>query len=292
MTAQARASVGTEARAEAGAGVGAEPVGARAAAEAEAGTQPAGTRGGVAAEAGAVMAAEARAAVEMITRAHFALLDFDGPICGLFAGHSARGIAREQIGWLAERGLHGLLTDDVRGERDPFQVLRAVDARQRGSDLVTELEERLTQQELRAVPSAFPTPYADPLIRTWSAVGTRLAIATNNSPRAVTRYLDLRGLTPCFTPHIYGRTSRLDLLKPDPHCLRRAMSALGAAPAETVMIGDAPSDCRAAREAGVGFVGFARNETKARLLREAGANALVPDWQPVLARLRSRGSVR
>ncbi|MEV0120601.1 HAD-IA family hydrolase [Streptomyces sp. NPDC050703] len=237
-------------------------------------------------------AAEARAAGELITRARFALLDFDGPICRLFAGHSAPHIAEAQIGWLAERGLHGLLTDDVRGERDPFQVLRAVDARYRGSDLVTELEERLTQQELRAAGSAWPTPYADSVIRTWSAVGTRLAIATNNSPRAVTRYLGLRGLTPCFAPHIYGRTSRLDLLKPDPHCLRRAMSAMGAAPAETVMIGDTPSDCRAARRAGVGFVGFARNETKAALLREAGAEALVSGWEPVRDQLWSRGSVR
>ncbi|CAM5442073.1 HAD family hydrolase OS=Streptomyces alboniger OX=132473 GN=CP975_16310 PE=4 SV=1 [Streptomyces alboniger] len=235
------------------------------------------------------MAAETAAAGEMISRARFVLLDFDGPICRLFAGHSASRIAEAQIGWLAERGLHGLLADGVREERDPFQVLRAVDARRPGGGVVTELEERLTQQELDAVRSAWPTPYADPVIRTWSAVGARLAVATNNSPRAVARYLDGRGLTACFAPHVYGRTSRLDLLKPDPYCLNQAMKAMGAAPAETVMVGDTPSDLRAARRAGVGFVGFARTGRNARLLREAGADALIPGWQQVLDRLWSRG---
>jgi phosphoglycolate phosphatase len=236
------------------------------------------------------VAAEAQAAGKLITRARSVLLDFDGPICRLFAGYSAPQIADTQIRWLADRGLHGLLTEDVREERDPFQVLRAVDARHPGSDLVTELEERLTRQELNAVASAWPTPYVDPVIRTWSAVGVRLAITTNNSPQTVARYLDNRGLTDCFAPHIYGRTRHLNLLKPDPDCVYRALSALGAAPAETVMVGDTPSDLWAAREAGVHFVGFARNERKAALLRNAGADALVPGWRPVLDRLWDRGA--
>ncbi|WP_447038855.1 HAD family hydrolase [Streptomyces sp. DSM 118878] len=236
------------------------------------------------------VAAEAQAAGELIARARFILLDFDGPVCRLFAGHSAPRIAETQIHWLAARGLHGLLTDGVREERDPFEVLRAVDARHPGSDVVTELEERLTRQELNAVASAWPTPYADRVIRTWSAVGVGLAITTNNSPQTVARYLDGRDLTGCFAPHIYGRTRHLNRLKPHPDCVYRALNALGAAPAETVMVGDTPSDLRAAREAGVHFVGFARNERKATLLRKAGADALVPDWRPVLDRLWDRGA--
>ncbi|MCT9077110.1 HAD family hydrolase [Streptomyces fulvoviolaceus] len=218
---------------------------------------------------------------ELITRARVVLWDFDGPICSLFSGHSADRVATELVEWLESRGLHGLVTEDERESLDPHVVLRAVDRRHPGSDLVAELEERLTQEELRAAASAMPTAYADPLIRTWTAVGSRLAIATNNSPRVVRKYLTSRGLVSCFTPHIYGRTQDLHHLKPDPHCLNRALNAMGAAPSAALMIGDTPSDFLAARSAGVPFLGYARNKRKEKLLREAGATSVVNSLAPV-----------
>lgn len=212
---------------------------------------------------------------ELIRHARVVLWDFDGPICRLFAGHSAERVAAELVEWLESRGLHGLVTEEERKSLDPHVVLRAVDLRHPGSDLVAELEERLTQEELHAATSAMPTMYADPLIRTWSAVGSRLAIATNNSPRVVRKYLAGRGLTACFHPHIYGRTQNLHHLKPHPHCLNHALNAMGAAPSAALMIGDTPSDYLAARSAGVPFLGYARNGRKERLLREAGALVVV-----------------
>lgn len=232
------------------------------------------------------VAAETENLREVIERARFVLFDFDGPICRLFAGHSAEDVAKDLVEWLERQGLRGLLTEEEQGHPDPMVVLYAVHRRHPHSDLVTELEERLTQQELKAVPSAWPTAYADPLIRTWSAVGARLAIATNNSARTATSYLTSRDLTNCFVPHIYGRGQDLHHLKPDPHCLNRALDALGAAPAAALMIGDAPSDYEAARQAGVPFLGYARNRNKERLLREAGAETVVGSLEPVLRVLR------
>ncbi|MFJ8717661.1 HAD family hydrolase [Streptomyces violaceus] len=222
----------------------------------------------------------------LIKRARVVLWDFDGPVCRLFAGHSADGVASDLVFWLEGRGLRGLLTDTERESLDPQVVLRAVDRRHPGSDLAAELEERLTQEELRAASSAMPTPYADPLIRTWSAVGSRLAIATNNSPRVVRKYLESRGLVGCFAPHIYGRTEELSHLKPDPHCLNRALNAMGAAPADALMIGDTPSDHEAAARAGVPFLGYANNPRKAKILREAGAGTVVESLERVLELLR------
>ncbi|GGS63019.1 HAD family hydrolase [Streptomyces violaceus] len=222
----------------------------------------------------------------LIKRARVVLWDFDGPVCRLFAGHSADGVASDLVSWLEGRGLRGLLTDTERESLDPQVVLRAVDRRHPGSDLAAELEERLTQEELRAASSAMPTPYADPLIRTWSAVGSRLAIATNNSPRVVRKYLESRGLVGCFAPHIYGRTEELSHLKPDPHCLNRALNAMGAAPDDALMIGDTPSDHEAAARAGVPFLGYANNPRKAKILREAGAGTVVESLERVLELLR------
>ncbi|WP_345646801.1 HAD family hydrolase [Streptomyces siamensis] len=226
---------------------------------------------------------------EVITRARYVLFDFDGPVCRLFAGHSAEDVAKDLVEWLEQHGLLGLLTEDERVHPDPMAVLYAVNRRDPRSDLVAELEERLTYQELQAVPSAWPTAFADPLIRTWSAVGVRLAIATNNSPRTAAGYLASRGLTECFAPNIYGRTRDLHRLKPDPHCLNRALNALGAAPSAALMIGDAPSDLVAARQAGVPFLGYARNEDKGKLLRDAGAEHVVDSLEPVLRLVRDQG---
>ncbi|MEU0214735.1 HAD-IA family hydrolase [Streptomyces sp. NPDC006265] len=222
----------------------------------------------------------------LIRRARVVLWDFDGPICRLFAGHSAERVSGDLVSWLEGRGLHGLLTETERESLDPQVVLRAVDRRHPGSDLVAELEERLAQEELRAASSAMPTPYADPLIRTWTAVGSRLAITTNNSPRVVRTYLAGRGLADCFAPHVYGRTQELHHLKPDPHCLNRALQAMGTAPGEALMIGDAPTDHEAAERAGVPFLGYARNDRKAKLLLEAGAESVVGSLETLLRLLR------
>ncbi|MGW3458283.1 HAD family hydrolase [Streptomyces olivaceoviridis] len=229
---------------------------------------------------------------ELITSARFVLWGFDGPICRLFARHQDERVAADLVDWLRGQGLHGLLTETDGKTLDPQVVLRAVDRRHPDSDLVAELEERLTREEVRAAASALPTAYADPLIRTWTAAGSRLAVTTNNSPRVVRAYLDTRGLTACFSPHIYGRTTDLHLLKPDPHCLNRALHAMGAVPAAALVIGDATSDLAAARETGVPFLGYARHEAAATRLRAAGAVHVVRSLEPLLQVLRDHGRVR
>ncbi|MFJ3232214.1 HAD family hydrolase [Streptomyces sp. NPDC086787] len=222
---------------------------------------------------------------EAVTRARVILWDFDGPVCRLFAGHKPESIARHLVDWLADRGPAGLLDERERLTEDPQDVLRAVDRRRPGSELVAELEERLTEEELRASATAAPTEYADRLIRTWTATGSRLAITSNNSPQVVRAYLDGRGLTGCFAPHIYGRTGDVRRLKPDPHCLNRALDAMGAAPAVALMIGDSLMDLTAAHTAGVEFLGYARDEEKRALLHESGADHVVTSLEPLLRML-------
>ncbi|MEU5599634.1 HAD-IA family hydrolase [Streptomyces sp. NPDC020298] len=222
----------------------------------------------------------------LVTRARFVLFGFDGPICRLFAGHAAEWAANDLVEWLEGRGLRGLLTEAERDGPNLQVILHAVDRRHPSSDLVSELEERVTFEEMRAVSSAMPTAYADPLIRTWTAVGAQLAIVTNRSSRVAQEYLRSRGLMECFVSRIYGRTAALDGLKPNPHNLNRALHAMGATPSATLMIGDTPSDFIAASSVGVSFLGFARNERTAKHLREAGAELIVESLEPVLRVVR------
>ncbi|MFG2679491.1 HAD family hydrolase [Streptomyces sp. NPDC048392] len=219
---------------------------------------------------------------ELVAGARVVLWDFDGPICRLFAGYSADRVAGELVDWLEGQGLKELLTREEQVHPDPHVLLGAVNRGRHRSDLVADFEDRLTREELRAVPTAWPTAYADPLIRTWAALGVGLAITTNNSPRVVSAYLTTRGLLDCFAPHIYGRTQDLHLLKPDPYCLHRALGAMGVAPGRALMVGDTTSDLTAARRAGVLFLGYARSERKAKALKQAGAETVVDSLEPVL----------
>jgi phosphoglycolate phosphatase-like HAD superfamily hydrolase len=229
----------------------------------------------------------------LIAPVRYVLWDLDGPLCRLFAGHPAGEIARGLVRQIDALGLGGSLTPAERERRDPHALLLRVAALHPDGDLAGELEEWLTGQELAAVPGARPTPYADPLIRTWAAVGAVSAVTTNNAARVAAAYLDTRGLAGCFSA-VYGRTRDLALMKPHPHALLRALTALDADPSRALMIGDSPSDCAAARSAGVPFLGYARNAEKAAALLAAGASpaAVVDDLSLVRTALLASGAGR
>ncbi|MFE4669464.1 HAD family hydrolase [Streptomyces sp. NPDC056716] len=225
---------------------------------------------------------------ELVEGTRYVLFDFDGPICRLFAGFPASHIARAQVEWLRAHGRADLLTEAELRSPDPHGVLSSLAARQPGTDLVLDLEEHLTQCELQAARGAWPTPYADALIRTWVAVGAQLAIVTNNSARTAEEYLKGRGLLSCFAPHIYGRTGELHLLKPHPDMLQRALRAMGAAPGDTLMIGDSSTDHAAARTAGVPFLGYASSDSATRRMRDTGVpeRDILPSLEPLLTAVR------
>ncbi|MFG2129875.1 SAV_2336 N-terminal domain-related protein [Streptomyces sp. NPDC048751] len=223
----------------------------------------------------------------LIGSAQSVLLGFDGTLCRLFAGHRVEDIARELTDWLQARGQGGWLPAE--GSRDPHVLLSAVLRRSGDSDLVSELDARLTAEELRAVSTAFPVPYADTLIRSLPGWGKRVAIATRCSARAVQAYLENRALAPSVS-FVSGRSLRSGaILRPtSAHALSTlepALSALGTPPSRALMIGATLADLRASREAGVPFLGLARNDRAAEALRAAGADVIVASLESVLSML-------
>ncbi|MGI5353329.1 HAD family hydrolase [Streptomyces sp. CA-250714] len=230
-----------------------------------------------------------------ISSAQCVIFDFDGPLCHLFARRTAASVAgrlRETYATDAD-GSAGTWPETT----DPLRLLTAAfdDPTLLSQQSPREMEQSLTLEEVAAAKLAFPTGYADALVRTLCATGRTVAVATDNSADAVARYLAGRSLLEAFSPgmrpgdgtpaQVCGRVcdgAGPLRLKPDPDCVLRALESTGADAAKTVMIGDSAQDVAAARAAGVGFVGYARNERKERELRGAGAEWVVASLRDVL----------
>ncbi|MDC0770235.1 HAD family hydrolase [Streptomyces sp. HD] len=220
------------------------------------------------------------------------LFDFDGPICQLFPDDSSRPLADEVRKVMADFGVVDVLIGEERTGKDPHLLLRAA-RRVRGAargDLVRALEKCVTSGELKAVRRPAPlTPKADVLIRQLAGQGLLLAVVTNNSRIAADSYLRIRGLRRYFKV-IHGRTTDLDLMKPHPDTLFRALGDLGVPPTNAVMIGDTPTDVEAARSAGVRFIGYGRNELKRTRLRNADADIVLGEYAPLLDQAGERSA--
>jgi phosphoglycolate phosphatase len=108
----------------------------------------------------------------------------------------------------------------------------------------------------------------------------RLGIATGKSQRGVRAVLGRHGLDAHF---VTIHTADDAPSKPHPGMVLDAMAATGAAPNETVVIGDTVFDVEMARAAGVRAIGVAWGYHQAQALLDAGAECVVTDFSEVAA---------
>ncbi|MEU0104051.1 SAV_2336 N-terminal domain-related protein [Streptomyces sp. NPDC006251] len=218
----------------------------------------------------------------LLADAETVLLGFDGPMARLFSANAASEAVLDLLALVAEhRDPRDALPAAVRDTfTHPLDVLRAF-ARDRLGPL---LRDRLDALELRAVPDAPTTHNSVPLVRALHDSGRRVSVVSDAGAPAVHRYLDPYGLP---LAGIHGRGTDLTLLTPHPDCLLRAMHSSGGATATGVLIGSTVAELTAAQQAGLRFVGLARNTTAGRQLREAGCETTVTSLAPLLEAARA-----
>lgn len=214
------------------------------------------------------------------------LLDFDGPICDVFAGLPAATAAGRLIEIIEGRRVR--VPAGVAGSGNPLLVFTWASAAE--PELGAPVEAELTELECAAIAIAAPTPHAAEVITAARASGRSVAVVSNNSERAVRRYLATHGLADGVDV-VAARTSPdAALLKPSPHLVAAALGALGVAPAEAALVGDLGTDVQAARLAGVRSIGYASRPGGLAALRRAGAEAVVSDLADLAAALLEAGS--
>jgi len=206
--------------------------------------------------------------VHLVERAQCLLLDFDGPICSVFANYPAPNVADQLRQLLVDQGV--ALPPQVREESDPMEILRYAGKMNR-PDVVRKVEDALRDAELIAARSATPTPYAREVIVTAHQNGRRIAIVSNNSAEAIRAHLTARRLN-SYIGAIVGRAyGDPDLMKPSPLPVLIALKELNAGPKECAMVGDSVSDIDSARAAGVHAIGYANKPGKREKLAHAYA---------------------
>jgi HAD superfamily hydrolase (TIGR01509 family) len=237
------------------------------------------------------MIPDSRALGRVVDRTRWLLLDFDGPICSIFAGLPASSIAAQLRALVATDGSQ--LPSSVLESNDPLEVLRST----AGLDpaLTARIESALRAAELTASRTAKPTPHAGETILACHATNRTVAVVSNNSQAAVETYLQAHHLDQSVDL-VVGRTQPdPTLLKPNPHLVVRAMRALGADPHACALVGDTASDVQSARAAGIHSIGFANKPGKLDRLLRVGADAVITtmaDLTAALLMLRSPAPTR
>jgi HAD superfamily hydrolase (TIGR01549 family) len=210
------------------------------------------------------------------------LLDFDGPVCHLFAGYPAPIVAAEMLTGLATLGV--AIPDQLYECRSPTDVFLWVASER--AESTTLAEDLLKKAELAAVETSKPTCHVDRVLAAAVETGRIVAIVSNNSAEAINRYLEKHGLA-SYVSTVVGRAyGRPDLMKPHPDSLMRASKNIGVSVEECLFVGDAVTDVHAAHEAGAHPIGYAKSPARTVGLFEAGAGVVIDEMAILASALR------
>ena len=221
----------------------------------------------------------------IVSRTRHLLLDFDGPICSIFAGLPAATVADRLRKLFSD---HTRLPDEIARTPDPIEVFAY--AATISDDLAARVETEMTDQELAAVATAAPTPYVHEVVTACQDSGRSVSVVSNNSSRAVHSYLARHGLDDRISLVVARTEHDPGLLKPSPHLITQAVRALNAEPSEFAIVGDSATDIEGARLANVRSIGYANKPGKRERLIAAGADAIINSLADLALTLRARAA--
>jgi HAD superfamily hydrolase (TIGR01509 family) len=200
------------------------------------------------------------------------LLDFDGPVCSVFAGYTPQSVADDLRATLLDLGVR--VPEHLAGKPQPLEILRWTATL--GEPAVTRaVEDALCAAELHAIRSAAPTPYAREVIVAARKAGKPVAVVSNNSAACVIEYLTAKRLAQYITSVVGRAYADPARMKPNPEPILHAVFDLGAESADCVLIGDSLTDIAGAQAAGVPVIGYANKPHKLEPFTDAKADAVV-----------------
>lgn len=221
---------------------------------------------------------------DILNQARHLLIDFDGPICSLFAGTPIAPIADRLREAITQQGVH--LPPSIEGTGNWFEIFTF--AASVSADMAARIESELTELECAAVATAAPTPHVNDVISACRDSARLVAVISNNSEKAVRAYLAVHDLDSQIDLIAARISCDPALLKPSPYLIERAASKLDMSASACVVVGDSPADVESARRAGALSIGYARISADLECLTAAGADATILSMADLALRLRAR----
>jgi beta-phosphoglucomutase-like phosphatase (HAD superfamily) len=220
---------------------------------------------------------------QIIASTRHLLLDFDGPVCSVFAGTPGPQVARQLRDSLTAAGF--TVPSEAQDLDDPLEVFRAV--ARTSDDAAMVAQHILTALEVRAVKTAQPTPGSADLIITAHRTGRTVTIVSNNSGAAITAYLADHRLTDYIRAVVARDDHDQGRMKPSPYRVREAVGMLGGEEREYAFVGDSPNDVLAGHLAGVPVIGYANKPGKVQALTRVQAATVTTSLAEVTTALRA-----
>jgi phosphoglycolate phosphatase len=218
---------------------------------------------------------------QIVQSAAHVLLDFDGPVCDVFAGVAAPAVAEQFRAALRRKSID--IPVGAREADDPLEVFNVV--ADVGYGQAEKAQRILAELESQAARAARPTVGSDDLMAAAWASGRTVTIVSNNSSAAIAAYLGDHGLAGYVTAIVGRDETDPVLMRPIPYRVRMAVSQLRADPREALFVGDTPADVPDVHLAGVAVVGLANEPGKAGSLARAGADAVTASLPEISAAL-------
>jgi len=183
------------------------------------------------------------------------LLDFDGPVCNLYAGDLNAHASQNLFNRLRNAGVD--VPEALESERDPLAVLRFAGGLGR-PDLAAEMDQALSAIERKAVSSAPVTDGSEDFLRACTETGRPVIVVSNNAAEAIHAYLALHDISGLVKATIGRRHGRPEFMKPHQWPVNIALSILLKPPDECVLIGDSATDIEVSHKIGMRCIAYVK----------------------------------
>jgi AHBA synthesis associated protein len=211
------------------------------------------------------------------------IFDLDGTLVS--SNHDYREMARRVEAILRDEGVP---ESELNEPRRVWEVIRAGRDGLEGLGMSVErisptlclINEALNEVELLSLDLVEPNPGVHEAFRLIKERGLKVGIATRAGSPYAQRSLEIAGLAG-YVDTLLARDEVEDP-KPDPRHLFQVAIALDAERDRVLYVGDTMTDLTTAREAGVTFVGFARNEEGIKRMKEAGCTHFISDIREII----------
>jgi len=181
-----------------------------------------------------------------------------------------------------------------------FEMLRKTEAWAKNAGKSEEFVEELRKEALNTTESyeleaASRTNLLPGVVETLTALratGLRIGLCTINSEKSVDRIFERFHIASLFDVTV--TRNQVQHVKPDPEHLQTALKVLGAAPEETLIVGDSRVDMQSAKALGAVAVGLPTGVSSVEQLMIGGADYVVTAMSdvPLLAERLKKGEIR